>query len=221
MSVVAGCTAVKVIFFPLLLFFVVTFKLWQRLCGRGFFLPGGILGLWFNNSFPTINSRTLIPLFRPGSVHSGSASWDGCATVFPDNLCIPGADNRHYFVWKFSRPHKPIFTHSINEGERTSSSTYPCSQQASGCRGPLPRPPSGSAWSACPRRSAPPLKNQLPVNKEHHWASAGSTSTCHRQKHNTPPTVHVAVCGPSSHERITGEGSNHQSSFVCFSFLFF
>ena len=33
-----------------------------------------------------ISLRTLIPLFRPGSVHSGSASWDDCGQVFPDKL---------------------------------------------------------------------------------------------------------------------------------------
>ena len=35
-----------------------------------------------------INSCTLIPLFRPGSVHSGSASWDHSGWVFPDKLCV-------------------------------------------------------------------------------------------------------------------------------------
>ena len=30
-----------------------------------------------------ISSRTLISLLRPGSVHSGSASWDDCGRVFP------------------------------------------------------------------------------------------------------------------------------------------
>ena len=31
-------------------------------------------------------SCTLIPLFRPGSIHSGSASWDNCGQMFPDKL---------------------------------------------------------------------------------------------------------------------------------------
>ena len=31
-----------------------------------------------------ISSRTLIALFRPGSVHSGIASYDDCGWVFPD-----------------------------------------------------------------------------------------------------------------------------------------
>ena len=30
------------------------------------------------------SSSTLIPLFRPESVHSGPASWDDCDRVFPD-----------------------------------------------------------------------------------------------------------------------------------------
>ena len=33
-----------------------------------------------------IRSNTLIPLFMPGSVHSGSASWDGCGRLIPDRL---------------------------------------------------------------------------------------------------------------------------------------
>ena len=34
-----------------------------------------------------ISSRTLIPLFMPGSVHSGSASRDDCGWMFPDKFC--------------------------------------------------------------------------------------------------------------------------------------
>ena len=49
--------------------------------GGGFFLACEDFGRMFDNSFPAcafffkveINSRTLIPLFRPGLVHSGSA----------------------------------------------------------------------------------------------------------------------------------------------------
>ena len=33
-----------------------------------------------------ISSCTLIPLIMPGSVHSGSASWDDCGRAFPDEL---------------------------------------------------------------------------------------------------------------------------------------
>ena len=35
-----------------------------------------------------INSHTLIPLFTPGTVHSGSASRDDCARMFPDKLRV-------------------------------------------------------------------------------------------------------------------------------------
>ena len=35
-----------------------------------------------------ISSRTAIPPFRPGSVHSGSASWDDCARVFSYELRV-------------------------------------------------------------------------------------------------------------------------------------
>ena len=39
-----------------------------------------------------ISSRTLISLFRPGSVHCGSASWDDCDRVFPDEAIGPHED---------------------------------------------------------------------------------------------------------------------------------
>ena len=35
-----------------------------------------------------ISPCTLILLFTPGSVHSGSASWDDCDRVFPDELRV-------------------------------------------------------------------------------------------------------------------------------------
>ena len=35
-----------------------------------------------------ISSRTLIPLIRPGSVHSNSASWDDCNCVFFEELRV-------------------------------------------------------------------------------------------------------------------------------------
>ena len=34
------------------------------------------------------SSRELIPLFMPESVHSGSASWNDCGRVFPDELRV-------------------------------------------------------------------------------------------------------------------------------------
>ena len=45
-----------------------------------------------------ISSRTLIPLFMPGSVHSGAASSDDCGRVFPDKLRVSSFPNRfpHY-----------------------------------------------------------------------------------------------------------------------------
>ena len=50
----------------------------------------------FDHSFPEcaffleveISSRTKISLFMPGSVHSGSASWDDCGQMFPDKLRV-------------------------------------------------------------------------------------------------------------------------------------
>ena len=34
------------------------------------------------------SSRSLFPLFMPGSVHSGSVSRDDCGQVFPNKLCV-------------------------------------------------------------------------------------------------------------------------------------
>ena len=47
-----------------------------------------------------ISSRTLIPLFRPGSVHNGSASWDDCDLVFPDELRVSSFPDRFpHYAW--------------------------------------------------------------------------------------------------------------------------
>ena len=45
-----------------------------------------------------ISSRTLIPLFRPGSVHSGLASGEDCDRVFPDKSRVSSFLDRfpHY-----------------------------------------------------------------------------------------------------------------------------
>ena len=65
--------------------------------GGGFLLAcgdyGGMLGYSFSvGAFSffkvEISSRTLIPLFRPRSVHSGSVSLDDCGQVFPDKLRV-------------------------------------------------------------------------------------------------------------------------------------
>ena len=41
-----------------------------------------------------ISSRTLIPLFMPGSVHNGSASWDDCGWMFHDKLRVSSFPGR-------------------------------------------------------------------------------------------------------------------------------
>ena len=47
-----------------------------------------------------ISLCTLIPLFRPGSVHSGSASWDECDWVFPDDLHVSSFPDRFpHYAW--------------------------------------------------------------------------------------------------------------------------
>ena len=67
--------------------------------GGSFFLACENFGRMFDNSFADcaffffllkveISSRTLIPLFMPGSVHSASASRDHCDRVFPDELRV-------------------------------------------------------------------------------------------------------------------------------------
>ena len=56
----------------------------------------------FDHSFPAhvfffkveISSRTIIPLFMPGSVHSGSASSDDCGRVLPDELRVSSFPDR-------------------------------------------------------------------------------------------------------------------------------
>ena len=76
--------------------------------GGGFFLMCEDFGRMFNSSFPAcvfffffkveISSRTLIPLFWPESVQSGSTNWDDCDWVFPDSLCVSSFPDRfpHY-----------------------------------------------------------------------------------------------------------------------------
>ena len=47
-----------------------------------------------------ISSRTLISLFRPGSVQSGSANWDDCDRVFPDVLRVSLFPDRFpHYAW--------------------------------------------------------------------------------------------------------------------------
>ena len=47
-----------------------------------------------------ISSRKLIPLLRPRSVHSGSASRDDCNRVFPDELRVSSCpDSFPHYAW--------------------------------------------------------------------------------------------------------------------------
>ena len=52
----------------------------------GFF--GFLFFCFVFSSVEIISSRTLIPLFSPGSVHSGSSSGDDRGRVFPDELLV-------------------------------------------------------------------------------------------------------------------------------------
>ena len=65
--------------------------------GGGFFLTCKYFVRMFDHSIPVcafffflteISLRTLITLFRPGSVHNGSGSWDDCGWVFSDELRV-------------------------------------------------------------------------------------------------------------------------------------
>ena len=62
----------------------------------------------FDNSFSAcaffyfmeISSRTLIPLFRQGSVHSGSANRDDRDRLFPDELRVNSfPDKFPHYAW--------------------------------------------------------------------------------------------------------------------------
>ena len=76
--------------------------------GDGFFFACEDFGSMFDDSFPAcaffffflveITSRTLVPLFRPRSVHSGSARWDDCDRVVPHELHVSSLPDRfpHY-----------------------------------------------------------------------------------------------------------------------------
>ena len=47
-----------------------------------------------------ISSRTLIPLFRPGLVHSDSASLDDCGRMFPDKLHVSSIPEKFpHYAW--------------------------------------------------------------------------------------------------------------------------
>ena len=91
---------------PLLLWWILYYQWWWWIFPQ-------VRGFWENdNSFPActfffkveIRSHTVIPLFRPGSVHSGSASWDKCGRVFPDELRVSSFPDR------FQRHSQPTLT---------------------------------------------------------------------------------------------------------------
>ena len=85
-----------------LAFWSLTVPLWRQFSIYGFFLACKDFGGRFDDSLPTlffcfvkkkyvqvvISSLTPISLSKPGSVHSGSASWDNCGWVFPDELRV-------------------------------------------------------------------------------------------------------------------------------------
>ena len=87
----------------------------------GFFLTCEDFLRRLDHSFPAcelkkkkISLCTLIPLFRPGSVHSGSVSRDNCDQVFLDKLCVSSSSGRlPHYAWKMA-----YSTHSDFVGSR-------------------------------------------------------------------------------------------------------
>ena len=60
-----------------------------------------------------ISSRTLSPLFTPGSVHSGSAIWDDCGRMFPDRLRVSSFPDRFpHYAWKAAQSDHSDFVES-------------------------------------------------------------------------------------------------------------
>ena len=86
-----------------------------------FFSPGRIWGECSTTHFPLalfvvvfclflveISSRTLNPLFKPESVHSGSASWDDCNRVLPDELRVSSFPDRFpHYTWTAAMSRHP------------------------------------------------------------------------------------------------------------------
>ena len=74
-----------------------SFSLFARMFGEWPFMP--CLHFFFFLEVE-ISSRTLIPLFMPGSVHSGSASWDDCGQMFLDKLRVSSFLERFpHYAW--------------------------------------------------------------------------------------------------------------------------
>ena len=64
----------------------------------GYSLPACVFFFFFFKV--EISSRTLIPLFTPGSVHSDSASRDDCGWVCPDELRVSSFPDRFsHYAW--------------------------------------------------------------------------------------------------------------------------
>ena len=89
----------------------------------GFFLICQECGKMLDHSFPTcaffiffllkISFSTLIALFRPESVHSDSASWDGCDRVFPDELHVSLSPGRFpHYAWTAAQSARSDFVAS-------------------------------------------------------------------------------------------------------------
>ena len=75
---------------------VVAFSLLVRILGERSSISRLRFFFFFNEV--EISSRTLIPFFMPGSVHSGSASLYDCVRLFPDELRVSSFPDRfpHY-----------------------------------------------------------------------------------------------------------------------------
>ena len=68
-----------------------------------------------------ISLHTLIPLFMPWSVHSGSVSWDYWGWMFPDKLCLSSFQDRlPHYAWTAALPAQALPAHSDFVGSRVS-----------------------------------------------------------------------------------------------------
>ena len=79
---------------------VVAFSSLERILGEGWTIHS--LLAFFPPFFliVEISSYTLIPLFRPGAVHSGPASWDDRGQVFSDELHVSSFPDRFpHYAW--------------------------------------------------------------------------------------------------------------------------
>ena len=69
-------------------------------CSTIHFPPTLLFSFFFFFFKVEISSHILIPLFRPGSVHSGTTGWDDCGQIVPDKLRVSSFPDRFpHYAW--------------------------------------------------------------------------------------------------------------------------